>query len=74
MHAQFGCCSIGGAFLIKLEDIRVDHAPNGGNGWSGGIPPAKTFSPLGVPDASKTFDRQAIAYLMLRTICCVLRR
>lgn len=29
MHAQFGCRSIGGAFLIKLEDIRVDHAPKG---------------------------------------------
>ena len=49
MHAQFGCRSIGGAFLIKLEDIRVDHAPNGENGWSGGIPRAKTFSALGVP-------------------------
>lgn len=73
MHAQFGCRSIGGAFLIKLEDIRVDHAPKGEMGGAEGFRVPRP-SPRGVPHASKTFNRQAIAYLILGTICCVLRR
>lgn len=78
MHAQFGCRSIGGAFLIKLEDIRVDHAPNGKMGGAEGfrVPRPSPRSYLmhpkhmtGRPSLVFPYD-----YLILGTICCVSRR
>ena len=63
MHAQFECRSIGGASLTKLEDI--DHASNREMGGAEGIRVPRPSPRSGnIPRASKTFDRQTIAYFV----------